>query len=364
VPDDARGGHWQGSRGPEGTRRIRTAVGRLDALCKRSFRGSRAAAGASPNVVLRATRNASASPSEGFAERTFTIAKAPQSISFTAPSGVTFGDPDSALGATASSGLDVSYSSSTLGNCTIVAGQLHVVGAGTCTITASQDGNDNWLAAPSVARTFTIAKKAQTISFTALVNKTLGDPDFTVSATGGGSGNPVTFASGTTAVCTVTGATIHIVTVGTCTVTASQVGNDNWLAATPVSRSFNVNYRWDGFLQPINDTAHQTGVAESKFRLGQTIPAKFVIKNAAGTVVQQATSPTFSRSGNLGACDSTTVLETITEVASPDAGVFYSWDGSQYHYNWSTKGLTAGEYRIYANLADGTKRYVDICLTK
>ena len=28
------------------------------------------------------------------------------------------------------------------------------------------------------------------------------------------------------------------------------------------------------------------------------------------------------------------------------------------------KGLTAGEYRIYANLADGTKHYVDICLTK
>ena len=42
----------------------------------------------------------------------------------------------------------------------------------------------------------------------------------------------------------------------------------------------------------------------------------------------------------------------------------YAWDGSQYHYNWSTKGLTAGEYRIYANLADGTKQYVDICLAK
>jgi hypothetical protein len=42
----------------------------------------------------------------------------------------------------------------------------------------------------------------------------------------------------------------------------------------------------------------------------------------------------------------------------------YNWDGNQYHYNWSTKGLTAGEYRIFANLADGTARYVDICLTK
>ena len=40
------------------------------------------------------------------------------------------------------------------------------------------------------------------------------------------------------------------------------------------------------------------------------------------------------------------------EAVTPDAGDV-RWDGSQYHYNWSTKGLTAGEYRIYANLADG-----------
>jgi hypothetical protein len=105
-------------------------------------------------------------------------------------------------------------------------------------------------------------------------------------------------------------------------------------------------------------------VVESKFKLGQTIPAKFVIKNALGAVVQQSTDPTFSRSGNLGACDATTVLETITEVIAPDSGVTYTWDGSQYHYNWSTKNLTAGEYRIYANIADLTKPYVDICLTK
>jgi hypothetical protein len=52
-----------------------------------------------------------------------------------------------------------------------------------------------------------------------------------------------------------------------------------------------------------------------------------------------------------------------TEVVTPDQGVQYTWDGNQYHYNWSTKGLTAGEYRIYANLADNTKQYVDICLS-
>ena len=51
-------------------------------------------------------------------------------------------------------------------------------------------------------------------------------------------------------------------------------------------------------------------------------------------------------------------------MLSPQSDPKYGFNGSHYHYNWSTKGLTAGEYRIYAHLADGTSRYVDICLTK
>ena len=74
------------------------------------------------------------------------------------------------------------------------------------------------------------------------------------------------------------------------------------------------------------------------------------------------TNPVFSVSGNRGACDATAQTDTVPTV-SPDAGVVYTWDGSQYHYNWSTKGLKAGEYRLYATLADGTMPYVDICLS-
>jgi hypothetical protein len=40
----------------------------------------------------------------------------------------------------------------------------------------------------------------------------------------------------------------------------------------------------------------------------------------------------------------------------------YRWSQPQYIYNWSTKGLTAGEYRVWASFDDGTKRSVDICL--
>ena len=129
------------------------------------------------------------------------------------------------------------------------------------------------------------------------------------------------------------------------------------------SGSFNALYLWSGFLQPINDTAHQTGVTQSKFKLGQTVPAKFVIRDATARVVQQTETPTFARSANRGTCDPSAAIETGDPLAA-DVSPTYKWDGTQYHYNWSTKGLTPGVYRIYATLADGTRPWVDICLTK
>lgn len=84
---------------------------------------------------------------------------------------------------------------------------------------------------------------AQTITFAAPADRTYGAAPFQASATGGASGNPVTFTSSTTAVCTATGtngATITIVGAGTCTLTANQAGSGSYTAADPVTRSFNV----------------------------------------------------------------------------------------------------------------------------
>lgn len=50
---------------------------------------------------------------------------------------------------------------------------------------------------------------------------------------------------------------------------------------------------------------------------------------------------------------------------TPESGQQYSWTGTHYQYNWSTKGLTGGTCRLWANLTDGsTGSWVDICLTK
>jgi hypothetical protein len=79
----------------------------------------------------------------------------------------------------------------------------------------------------------------QTITFGPLPNKQVTDPPFTVSATAS-SGLPVSFASLTPAVCTVSGSTVTLVNTGTCTLQATQAGNNIFNPATPVTQSFQV----------------------------------------------------------------------------------------------------------------------------
>ncbi len=82
-------------------------------------------------------------------------------------------------------------------------------------------------------------QQSQTITFGALSNLMFGSAPFTLAATASSS-LPVSFASTTTSVCTVSGTTATLVAVGTCTIQASQAGNATYAAATPVSQSFQV----------------------------------------------------------------------------------------------------------------------------
>jgi hypothetical protein len=82
--------------------------------------------------------------------------KAPQTINFPQPPDRTFGDPDFNLVATSSSGLVVKFGRVS-GPCKVTrAGSVHLTGPGTCTVKATQGGNKNYEAAPSVQRSFAI----------------------------------------------------------------------------------------------------------------------------------------------------------------------------------------------------------------
>ncbi|MDQ3817288.1 MAG: Ig-like domain-containing protein, partial [Acidobacteriota bacterium] len=166
------------------------------------------------------------------------VNKADQTITFNALSNKTYGDADFTLNALASSGLNVTFQIIS-GPATIYGNTVHITGAGTVTVRASQSGDSNYNAAPEVDGSFDVLKADQTILFAALPDKTYGDVPFTVSATGGVSGNAVTFsASGN---CMSNGNTITITGGGTCTVTASQAGDSNYNAAANVARSFTIN---------------------------------------------------------------------------------------------------------------------------
>ena len=74
--------------------------------------------------------------------------------------------------------------------------------------------------------------------FAALANRKLGSADFGVSATAS-SGLAVSFAA-SGGHCTISGNKVHLVSTGSCTITASQGGNAAYNAATPVARSFTI----------------------------------------------------------------------------------------------------------------------------
>ncbi len=80
-------------------------------------------------------------------------------------------------------------------------------------------------------------RATQTITFAPIPTQSVGDPDFTVSATAD-SGLPVSFTAN--GQCTISGDTVHLTGAGSCTITASQAGDGVFKPAAPVSRTFKI----------------------------------------------------------------------------------------------------------------------------
>ncbi|MGI8634191.1 MAG: choice-of-anchor Q domain-containing protein, partial [Segetibacter sp.] len=82
--------------------------------------------------------------------------KALQTITFPALPTKVIGNADFNPGATSSAGLPITYTSSNTGVATIVAGQIHIVAAGTSTITATQPGDASTNPTRSVTQLLTV----------------------------------------------------------------------------------------------------------------------------------------------------------------------------------------------------------------
>ena len=246
------------------------------------------------------------------------------------------------LTATASSGLEVSFSSSNPDIAAIEGGRLVLKTLGTATITASQAGNAAYAAATSVERTILVeaaGNQPQTITFT-LANTAgaVGDT-INLTATTDATGLFVGFLITTnpaTGVATLTDdgtgdgmGSITLTGAGTVTVTASQPGNPTYAAATDVTQEITVSKQ----SQTITFTLAAMGTVGATLDLTATansgLEVSFASSNEAVAAIGTGTNAgklvlltagtatiTASQAGNTAYAAATSVERTITVKAT------------------------------------------------
>ncbi|MEE9326673.1 MAG: hypothetical protein V3U71_05205, partial [Cocleimonas sp.] len=171
-----------------------------------------------------------------------------QFISFNPPASVTIGQEPSQLTASSTSGLTVILSSNTPAICTLDSNNNLIVVttvAGNCSVIATQPGNELFNPAPDVIKTIVVEeaeveKLDQTINFNLPATKTVGDAPFAISALAT-SELVVSFSSSTPTTCTVSGSTVTILSAGRCDITASQAGNNEFIAAIDIIGTVLIN---------------------------------------------------------------------------------------------------------------------------
>lgn len=183
-------------------------------------------------------------------QQSFAISPAAQAVTITStpPTGAEVGDSYALTATGGASGNPVVLATTSPSACSVSptgpgAATVTFTAQGSCTLTADQAGNADYLAAAQVTQSIAVTRKAQAITGITTPTAPTYLGGYTTAATGGGSGNPVTFSTTTPSVCTssgTNGTTISFVGAGTCTVTADQAGNTTWAPAPTASVTFTV----------------------------------------------------------------------------------------------------------------------------
>ena len=250
-------------------------------------------------------------------QRMITVNGRSESISFTAPASGTAGGSATLSATGGGSGNPVVFSvdpASGAGVCTVSGATVTFAAAGSCVVDANQAGTGSYAAAPQVQQTITVSsgqkqsqKQSQSISFTAPASGTAGG-SATLSATGGGSGNPVVFSvdpASAAGVCTVSGATVSYAAAGACVIDANQAGSATYAAAPQVQGTIRVGSA-EKLSQSISFTAPATGTADSSATLSATgggsgNPVVFSVDPASAAGVCTVSGATVSYAA-AGAC--------------------------------------------------------------
>ncbi|MDI9356384.1 MAG: FG-GAP-like repeat-containing protein [Chitinophagaceae bacterium] len=171
-----------------------------------------------------------------------TIEKATQTITFDDIPSKYVGDELFEIFATTTSNLPITFIPSNL-EAIQVTGEnyISIIKGGTITITATQNGNNNYHPANPVSQPIIISKRNQIIVFSQIQNKKyLEEPSFTIHAYAT-STLPIRFTSSEESVAAIDEQLVILKQPGTTTITAYQEGNNEYDPAPTVSRTLVIN---------------------------------------------------------------------------------------------------------------------------
>ncbi len=223
-------------------------------------------------------------------------ASAAQSINFGAIANRAL-NTSAPLSASATSGLPVTFISTTPSVCSVISAGNNLFAAqpvaglagdnNTCTITASQNGDDRWAAATPVARSFKFTRLAQSLVFSLPTSRYYGGAGTNLTATST-SGLAVTYSTTTPTICQIAtsgggfvlnySSPIATASSAMCTVIASQTGNDQYLPAPSVSRNIvwmkeptQIRATWAGMITTSGTNLDLTVVSAAQPSLNESL---------------------------------------------------------------------------------------------
>jgi len=173
----------------------------------------------------------------------------PQAISFTSspPPAPAAGEIYAvhALGGASGQPVTFTIDASSRSVCTISGSIVTFDNPGSCIIDANQAGNAEYQRAPQAEQNATVSASLipQAISFTSSPPyPPLQGNTYVVTASGGGSGQPVTFSidASSSSVCTISGSTVTYDNLGNCVIDANQGGNTQYQAAPQAQQTVTV----------------------------------------------------------------------------------------------------------------------------
>jgi DNA-binding beta-propeller fold protein YncE len=299
-------------------------------------------------------------PSSTSSVLTQTIARGSQSIVFEGlPAGKRLDEGPIIVKAKASSGLPVTFASETTSVCTTSGGsgeKVTFLTIGTCTIKATQAGNEEWSSATE-EQSFAITKGNQTITFAKPPGKNL-DEESTILTATASSGLAVMFESKTTSICTTSGGAgekVTFVTTGTCTIKAGQAGSANWNAAAPVEQSFAIASTATA-LTALSPATVEAGEGTSRVAVSPDGKNVYATNRGAGanTVSQYARNTETGKLTALAQATVATGTEPESVVVSPDANSVYVANRASNTVSQYARNLATGALTLQASVATGT----------